>query len=80
VRGDVLEIFPSYSNDIAVRVEFFGDEVERILEVQPLTGRVVSKLQHTVIFPATHYATSKEAIEDGMGRYRNRPQARMAGL
>jgi excinuclease ABC subunit B len=66
VRGDVVEIFPSYSNDIAVRVEFFGDEVERILEVQPLTGKVVSKLQHTVLFPATHYATSKEAIEAGM--------------
>jgi excinuclease ABC subunit B len=67
VRGDVVEIFPSYSDDIAVRVEFFGDEVERILEVQPLTGKIVSKLQHTVLFPATHYATSKEAIEAGMG-------------
>jgi excinuclease ABC subunit B len=67
VRGDVVEIFPSYSNDIAVRVEFFGDEVERILEVQPLTGKIVSKLQHTVLFPATHYATSKGSIEAGMG-------------
>jgi excinuclease ABC subunit B len=66
VRGDVVEVFPSYSNDIAVRVEFFGDEIDRILEVQPLTGKVVAKLQHTVLFPATHYATSKEAIEAGM--------------
>ncbi len=66
VRGDVLEIFPSFSTDIAIRVEFFGDEVERILEVQPLTGKIVSQLQHTVIFPATHYATSKESIEAGM--------------
>lgn len=66
VRGDVLEIFPSFSTDIAIRVEFFGDEVERILEVQPLTGKIVSQLQHAVIFPATHYATSKESIEAGM--------------
>ncbi len=66
VRGDTLEVFPSYSNDIAVRIEFYGDEIERILEVQPLTAKVVSQLQHTIIFPATHYATSKEAIEAGM--------------
>ncbi len=66
VRGDTVEIFPSYSNDIAIRVEFFGDEIDRILEVQPLTGKTVAQLQHTVIFPATHYANSKEAIEAGM--------------
>ncbi len=66
VRGDTVEIFPAYSNDIAVRIEFFGDEIDRILEVQPLTGKTVAQLQHTVIFPATHYANSKEAIEAGM--------------
>jgi excinuclease ABC subunit B len=66
VRGDVLEVFPPFSSDIAIRVEFFGDEVERILEVQPLTGKTVSQLQHVVLFPATQYATSKESIEAGM--------------
>ncbi len=66
VRGDVLEVFPSSSTDTAIRVEFFGDEVERILEIQPLTGKITAKLEHTVLFPATHYANSKEAIERGL--------------
>ena len=66
VRGDVLEVFPSYSTDTAIRIEFFGDEVERILEIQPLTGKITAKLEHTVLFPATHYATSKESIERGL--------------
>jgi excinuclease ABC subunit B len=66
VRGDIVEIFPSFSSDIAIRLEFFGDEIERILEVQPLNGKIVSQLQHTIIFPATHYATSKESIEAGL--------------
>ena len=66
VRGDVVEVFPAFSTDIAIRFEFFGDEIDRILEVQPLTGKILSQLQHTVIFPATHYATSKEAIEKGI--------------
>ncbi len=66
VRGDVLEVFPSSSTDTAIRVEFFGDEIERILEIQPLTGKITAKLEHTVLFPATHYANSKEAIERGL--------------
>ncbi len=66
VRGDVVEVFPAASSDVAIRFEFFGDEIDRILEVQPLTGKVVSQLQHTIIFPATHYAANKESIERGV--------------
>ena len=58
VRGDVVEVFPAASSDVAIRFEFFGDEIDRILEVQPLTGKIVSQLQHTIIFPATHYAAN----------------------
>ncbi len=63
VRGDVLEIFPAISEDYAIRVEFFGDEVERITEIDILTGEIKSALKHVAIFPASHYVVSKEAME-----------------
>ncbi len=63
VRGDVLEIFLAASSDLAVRVEFFGDEIERIVEIDALTGMVKSELSHTAIFPASHYVVPKEQIE-----------------
>ncbi len=63
VRGDVVEIFPAYSSDIAYRVEFFGDEVERIVEFHPLTGEVTQYLNHVTIFPASHYVTTREKLE-----------------
>lgn len=63
VRGDVVEIFPVSSADIAVRIEFFGDEVERILEIDVLTGEIKSSLEHIVIFPASHYVVSPEKLE-----------------
>lgn len=63
VRGDVVEIFPVYSADIAVRVEFFGDEVERILEIDVLTGEIKSSLEHIAIFPASHYVVAPEQME-----------------
>jgi excinuclease ABC subunit B len=66
VRGDVVEIFPSYSADIAVRVEFFGDEIERILEMDVLTGEIKSSLEHTVIFPASHYVVSPDKLEEAI--------------
>ncbi len=55
VRGDVVEIFPASSNDKAIRVEFFGDEIDRITEIHVLTGEVIASLQHAAIFPASHY-------------------------
>lgn len=63
VRGDVLEIFPAISEEYAVRVEFFGDEVERITEIDVLTGEIKNVLNHVAIFPASHYVVSKENME-----------------
>lgn len=62
VRGDNIEIFPVYANKEAFRVEFFGDEVERIRQIDTLTGQVVSELSHIVIFPASHYVVAPEKI------------------
>lgn len=63
VRGDVVEVFPAASAELAVRIEFFGDEVERILEIDTLTGEIKSSLEHIVIFPASHYVVSKDKLE-----------------
>ena len=62
VRGDVLEIFPADRGETAVRVEFFGDEIERILEIDVLTGEIKSRLSHISIFPASHYVVPQEQI------------------
>ena len=62
VRGDVLEIFPAYSGSEAYRVEFFGDEVDRITEIDALTGEVKAQLGHVAIFPASHYVVPKEKL------------------
>ena len=63
VHGDVLEIFPAYSEKVAYRIEFFGDEVERITEIDVLTGEIVNVIGHVAIFPASHYVVSKESME-----------------
>lgn len=62
VRGDVLEIYPAQGGDYLIRVEFFGDEIERIAETDPLTGQVHATLEHVMIFPASHYVVAKEKI------------------
>ncbi len=62
VRGDVLEIFPAYSGSEAYRIEFFGDEVDRIVEIDSLTGEVKAQLGHVAIFPASHYVIPKEKM------------------
>ena len=64
VRGDVLEIFPANYSDRAIRVEFFGDEIDRITEVDVLTGEIRSELKHAAIFPASHYVVPKEKMEE----------------
>ena len=63
VRGDVLEIFPAQSSENAIRVEFFGDEVDRISEINALTGEVKGVLSHVAIYPASHYVVSQEKME-----------------
>ena len=64
VRGDVLEIFPANNTDTAVRVEFFGDEIDRITEIDVLTGEIKSRLEHCAIFPASHYVVPQEKINE----------------
>lgn len=66
VRGDVVEIFPVSSADMAYRVEFFGDEIERITQIDVLTGEIRCSLEHMVIFPASHYVVSKEKLEEAI--------------
>lgn len=66
VRGDVVEIIPANSDEKAIRVEFFGDEIDRISEIDTLTGDILNTLSHVVIFPASHYASSRESIERAM--------------
>ena len=63
VRGDVVEIFPVYTSDVAIRVEFFGDEIDRISEFNPVTGNVNNVISHVAIFPASHYVVSREKME-----------------
>ena len=62
VRGDVVEVNPAEGGDYILRIEFFGDEIDRIAEVDPLTGRVHATLQHVTVFPASHYVVSKDSI------------------
>jgi len=70
VRGDTVEIFPAYSNDRAIRVEFFGDEVERISEINVVTGTATRFLNHAAIYPASHYVTTKEKLAAAIERIR----------
>ena len=63
VRGDVVEIYPAQGGDYLIRVEFFGDEIDRICEVEPLSGKVVSSLNHVAIFPASHYVVNPAKIK-----------------
>jgi excinuclease ABC subunit B len=63
VRGDVIDIFPASSTSKAIRIEFFGDEVDRILEIESLTGTIIGEMQHAFIYPASHYATTREKLE-----------------
>ena len=67
VRGDTVEIYPAYYRDRAVRVEFFGDEIDRISEFHPTTGALLRVLNHTVIYPASHYVTTKDKMERAIG-------------
>ncbi|NLK35217.1 MAG: excinuclease ABC subunit UvrB [Gracilibacteraceae bacterium] len=63
VRGDIVDIFPAASSDKAIRVEYFGDEIERILEIDSLTGNITGERQHAYIYPASHFATTQAKLE-----------------
>ena len=62
VRGDVVEVIPAYESETAIRIEFFGDEIDRITEIDILTGEIKDELKHAAIFPASHYVVDKENI------------------
>jgi len=80
VRGDVLEIFLSNSADMSIRVEFFGDEIDRIVEVHALTGEVMSTRDHIVIFPASHYVTSADRLREAIKRIDTELEQQLAYL
>ncbi len=71
VRGDVVEIFPAASGEYVIRVEFFGDEIDRISEVNPLTGECVSQLRHAAIYPASHYIVPPEKMNEAVQKLEN---------
>jgi len=66
VRGDRVEIFPAYEDDKAIRVEFFGDTIERIYEIDPLLGRVAKLLKRVIVYPASHYVTSRVTLNNAI--------------
>ena len=80
VRGDVLEIFPISSNENAVRIEFFGDEIDRITEIDVLTGEVLGVRQHVGIYPASHYVTTAEKREIAIASIRKELEERLKEL
>ena len=71
VRGDTIEIIPSYTSEYAYRIEFFDDEIESIKEIELITSKPVSTLEHVLIFPATHYAVGSENLENVLNQIRN---------
>lgn len=77
VRGDVVEIFPVYTNETAIRVEFFGDEVDRICEINPLTGEIKATLSHVAIYPASHYVVGPEKMERAIAEIREEMEQRV---
>ncbi len=80
VRGDVLEIFPASASEKAIRVDFNGDEVERMLEFDVLTGEILGQRSHVSIFPASHYATSREIMDRAIGTIEAELEERLAEL
>lgn len=78
VRGDVLEIFPASRGEQAVRVEFFGDEIERITEIDVLTGELVGEREHIAIFPASHFVTQEETMRIAIGNIERELEERLA--
>src|SRR5256712_6368452 len=70
VRGDTVEVFPAYEESRAVRVEFFGDQVEALYEIDPLRGKIIRKLQAIAIYPASHYVTTSDRMETAVRNIR----------
>ena len=71
VRGDVLEVIPAYEHERALRLEFFGDEIEAVREIDPLTGEILGNIGKTVIYPASHYVSDRDNLERAMSDVRD---------
>ena len=80
VRGDVLEVIPAYQHEQALRIEFFGDEIEAMREIDPLTGATCAKVQKTVIYPASHFVSDKENLVRAMADIREELLVRLQEL
>ena len=80
VRGDVIEIFPMSFENKAIRIEFFGDEVDAVSEINVVTGVPINSLSHAVIFPATHYSTSRETMQKALAEIHHDMEERVAEL
>ena len=78
VKGDVVDIFPVYTSEYAIRIEFFGDEIDRICEINPLTGEIRNSLSHVAIYPASHYVVSPEKLEKAIAEIMAEMEAREA--
>ena len=78
VRGDVVEIFPASSNDSIIRVEFFGDEIDRISEINPLTGELKALLKHAAVYPASHYIVSRDKMQVALAEIERELNERLA--
>ncbi len=78
VRGDTVEVWPAYYKDSAIRVEFFGDEIDRVSEINPVTGEVIRRLTNIPIFPASHYITPKEKLQRAVKEIRRECDERVA--
>ena len=77
VRGDVVEVFPAYYNDTAIRIEFFDDEIERILSIDPLTGAIKEVLAHIGIYPASHYIVTGEKMDEALAEIKGEMESRV---
>ena len=77
VRGDVVEIFPAASNDSIIRVEFFGDEIDRISEINPLTGELKAILRHAAVYPASHYIVSRDKMQTALAEIERELEERL---
>ncbi len=77
VRGDVVEIFPAASGEYAIRVEFFGDEIDRICEINPVDGKIVSVLKHVAIYPASHYIVPREKLRIALEKMNKEKEERV---
>lgn len=78
VRGDTVEVWPAYYKDSAIRVEFFGDEIDRVSEINPVTGEIIRRLTNIPIFPASHYITPKEKLQRAVKEIRRECDERVA--